>query len=129
MISEAEENDIALAGMLQFRQSGKLIHEANPVYIIRDSKQFSIKDYLHEPGIHIRFSHIDPQTGKMEFMLAKDERDNLNVPILVAEDVPRSDIMSIEGIVFPGMHLVWIGSILMMLGLTLSLVKRFGNRL
>lgn len=124
---EAEEGDIAIAANLDFRQNGQLKFTAKPIFVIRDNQRFSIKDYMHVPGVHTRFSNIDPASGQMEFMIGQDIREFQSIPLVLAENVPRSDYISIEGIVFPFINLVWIGCIMMMLGLTIGLFKRFGK--
>ena len=124
---EKEEGDIAIAANLEFYKDGQLNYTAKPIFVIRDNQRFSIKDYLHIPGIHTRFSNIDPASGEMEFLFGQDKREISSVPVVMAENVPRSDYISIEGIVFPFINLVWLGCIMMMLGLTIGLFKRFGR--
>ncbi len=124
---EQEEGDIAIAANLDFYRNDIIEFTAKPIFVIRDSQRFSIKDYLHIPGVHTRFSNIDPASGEMEFLFGQDKRDFQSVPLVFAENVPRSDFISIEGIVFPFINLVWLGCIMMMLGLTIGLFKRFGQ--
>jgi len=126
---EAEESDIAIGANLEYYKNNQLAFVAKPIFVIRKNQRFSVKDYLHEPGIHTRFSNIDPTSEEMEFLIGQDKRENTNVPILMAENVPRGDWIAIEGTVFPFINLVWLGSIMMMLGLTIGLVKRFGRDL
>ena len=126
---EQEEGDIAIAANLDFYRNGQVAFTANPIFLIRDSQRLSIKDYLHIPGVHTRFSNIDPATGKMNFMLGQDKRDFQSIPVVLAENVPRSDVIVIEGIVFPFINLVWIGCMMMMIGLTIGLFKRFRQKL
>ena len=124
---ESQEGDIAIAANLEFYQSDQLAFIAKPIFVIRENQRFSIKDYLHIPGVHTRFSNIDPTSGEMEFLLGRDKRAFDSIPLIIAENVPRSDYLSIEGTVFPFINLVWLGSVMMMLGLTIGLVKRFGR--
>jgi len=122
---ENQEGDIAIAANLDFYRDGQLSFTTKPIFVIRDSQRFSIKDYMHIPGVHTRFSNIDPASGQMEFLFGQDKREFQSIPLVLAENVPRSDYISIEGIVFPFINLVWLGCILMMLGLTIGLFKRF----
>ena len=122
---EAEEGDIAIGANLEFYQNSQLQFAAKPLFVIRENQRFSIKDYLHMPGIHTRFSNIDPATEQMEFLIGVDKREIESVPIVMAENVPRSDYISIEGTVFPFINLVWLGTVMMMLGLTIGLFKRY----
>ena len=51
------------------------------------------------------------------------------IPLEIAENVSRSDYIVLEAIVFPGINLVWIGSIMMLLGLAISFWKRMSSKL
>jgi cytochrome c biogenesis factor len=42
----------------------------------------------------------------------------------IAENAGRSDYIVLEAIIFPGIKLVWIGSILMLIGLAISFWRR-----
>lgn len=119
------DGDIAIGGRLTILdQDTNIQYESIPLYIIRDSKQFNIKGYVPEIGLHIRFIEIDPNTESMTFSFAKDQRNISEVGLLISENVPRSDMLVLEAIVFPGIKLVWIGSIMMMFGLLLGAMVR-----
>ena len=49
------------------------------------------------------------------------------LPIEVAE-APRTDFVVLEAIVFPGINLFWLGSILMMFGLGFSMWNRIKTK-
>ena len=119
----AQEGDIALGAQLVV-DNGQMIKHIEPIYIIRNSQQFSIKEYIPEMSLHVRFKSIDPSTEQMTFALAKDENRANEFRIEIAENVPRSDILVFEAQVFPGMNLVWSGSIMMLLGFLVSLFRR-----
>ena len=57
----------------------------------------------------------------MTFRVAKDLRDDKEIELLIASDVPRSDILIVEAKIFPGINLVWLGSLMMLFGLSISL--------
>ena len=44
--------------------------------------------------------------------------------IFIAGDVPRSDILIMEAKIFPGINLVWLGCLMMLGGLVISLVAK-----
>ncbi len=121
---QAQEGDIAIAGILNISApSGDQITQ-KPVFILRNAQQFSLKDYDAKSGLHIRFSNIDPETQKMTFRVAQDDRSNDEVELLIANDVPRSDILIVESNIFPGINLVWLGCLMMLGGLLLSLIYK-----
>ena len=120
----ALSNDIALGAQLQVGAGQDSLYEVQPVFIIRNNQQFSIKEYLPQLGLHVRFTKIDPQTEKMTFALALDERHNQDYEMFIASDVPRSDILVLQANIFPGINLVWLGCLMMLGGLLMSLIAK-----
>lgn len=120
-----EENDIAIAAELSISDSEGHQFTVKPIYIIRENIPMSIKDYVAEEGLHIRFSNIDPGTETFTFKVAKDKRSFDTIKLAIAEDVPRTDYLILEASVFPGINLFWGGSILMMIGLFLAMWVRW----
>ena len=123
---EREEGDIAIGAKLKVENLNEegLNYEVEPIYIIRGNRPFSIKDYVAAEGLHFRFKNIDPNAGIFTISMAKEEHDFDSIPVEIATNVPRSDIIVLEAIIFPGINLVWLGTILMMIGLLASLIYR-----
>ena len=117
-----QEGDIALSGLLSISNS-ESTGQIAPIFIIRNSQQFSIKDYNPQLGIHARFTSIDPASGQMTFSLAKGSSTVESYPVVIAEGVPRSDILVLEAQVFPGINLVWTGCLMMLFGFLVSMFK------
>ena len=117
-------NDIAVAAELEIKGPDGHTATASPVYLIRDNQPFSLKDEVPEWGLHLRFEHIDPRTATLSIGIAKADSAAQRIPVEIAENAPRSDYIVLEAIVFPGINLVWAGSILMLFGLALSLIRR-----
>ena len=120
----AEPNDIAVAAKLEITGPDGAKSSAAPVYLIRGNQPFSLKDEVAALGLHFRFESIDPKQGLLTIGVAQSGADARKIPLEIAENAARSDYIVLEAIVFPGINLVWIGSILMMLGLAFSLVRR-----
>ena len=117
--------DLAIGAELSFVNSDGEVFKSKPIYIIRENMPMSIKEYIAEEGIHIRFSNIDPAKEEFSFKLAKDDRADKTVSVSIAEDVPRTDYLILEATIFPGINMFWGGSILMMIGLFIAMVHRF----
>lgn len=124
---EKQQGDIAASALIEVRKGKNDLKKINPVYILRNNQSFSVKEYLPEEGLHVRFTKIDPINEEFSFELAIDKRDFLSIPIKIADDVPRSDFIVFEAKEFPGINLFWLGAILMLLGFILALAKRWGN--
>ena len=124
-----EPGDIAVAAGLEITAPDGRKTEAAPVYLIRDSQPFSIKDEAPSMGLHFRFEKIDPKEGILTIGVAETPPNQGGIPIEIAENAARSDYIVLEAIIFPGINLVWLGSIMMLLGLAISFWKRFSLKL
>jgi cytochrome c-type biogenesis protein CcmF len=67
---------------------------------------------------------LNPQTGAATLGVARSDEKTQLIPIEIAENVGRSDYIVLQAIVFPGINYFWIGTVLMMLGLTMSWIWR-----
>ncbi len=119
-----EENDISIQALL-LRLSDKAL--LKPIYVIRDTKPFNIKDHEINSGVHARMTHINPVDEKFSFMMAIDDRSNDDLVIEVAEK-SRTDVIILEAKMFPGINLFWVGASMMMLGFFLGLYNRRSKR-
>ncbi|HAD14303.1 MAG TPA: cytochrome c assembly protein [Saprospirales bacterium] len=124
--SYAEEpGDIAVAAGLEITTPDGQKASAAPVYLIRENQPFSLKDELPALGLHFRFENIDPKNGILTIGVAQTPADQAGIPLEIAEDAARSDYIVLEAIIFPGINLVWLGSLMMLLGLAVGLWRRF----
>lgn len=119
-----EPGDIAVAAGLEISASDGKKASAAPVYLIRNNQPFSLKDEAPAFGLHFRFETIDPKAGLLTIGVAATPENQGGIPIEIAENASRSDYIVLEAIIFPGINFVWIGSIMMMLGLAIGLWRR-----
>jgi cytochrome c-type biogenesis protein CcmF len=125
---EVKPNDVAIAAVLQIKNKED-IYVAKPIFILRGNNPLGVKDYTPEVGLHTRLSFINPQTNEFELKIAKDIRDtNIEIPLEIATDVPRTDYIILEAKIFPGINLFWVGSILMMFGLLVAWYNKWKSR-
>ena len=121
------EGDIAVGGLFAVQAVGDTsTYRLEPMYLIRDSRPFNLKDELREQGLHLRFTGLDPVEETIELNIAARPMPD-RLPIEVAE-APRTDFVVLEAIVFPGINLFWLGSILMMFGLGFSMWNRIKTK-
>ncbi len=126
---QSEEGDVAVVGELSVAQAGGTTASLRPLFFIRDNTPFQVKDIHPGLGLHARLVSIDPATGRGKFALAQQTETTLAaVPIEVAENASRSDWVLLEATVFPGINLFWIGSIVMLLGLLISMGFRIKEK-
>ena len=120
-----EEGDIAVSAILEIQSNG-ITEIAEPIFIIRNRETFLVKDFAPNQKIHAQFTAIDPKTEKIDLRLAKSSGDQPMI-LLIAEDVPRSDFIVLESIIFPGINLFWLGSVLMLFGVFFAMVRKWIN--
>jgi cytochrome c-type biogenesis protein CcmF len=119
-----QPGDIAVSAVLRVTAPDGRSQTATPLYLIRGKDPFSLKDELPAFGLHFRFEKIDPVKGLLTIGVAQTPAGQSKIPFEVAEGAPRSDYVVLEAIIFPGINLVWAGSILMLLGLAISLFRK-----
>lgn len=124
----AQEGDIAVAASLDITGPQGQTFTAHPVYMIRGSQPFSLKDEWVKEGLHLMFQKIDPSTGVMTMGAAQTTPEQRSIPVEIAENAGRSDYIVLEAIIFPGINFVWLGSLMMMVGLLISLLKRMSGK-
>jgi cytochrome c-type biogenesis protein CcmF len=94
----------------------------DPIYVIRNYQPYNLKDLVPDLGLVFRFTHIDPNTETVTLEVAEQNFDAIRVEI--AEQVPRSDYLVLQAIVFPGIKLFWLGSVMMLLSIFLAMWHR-----
>ncbi len=125
---QAEEGDIAVSSLLEFVGKNNEITNLEPVYVIRDSRQTSVKDFDPKSGIHAKFTHIEPSNGELEIQYSIDDRESNIIELEMANNVPRSDIIALEAILFPGINLFWLGSLMMLIGMLVAMAIRMNAK-
>lgn len=95
-----------------------------PAYVVRDSRVISYDYYRDEQQLLIGIHRLDPEQGFLEIKLIEKDLQNLNLEVEIAEQSGRNDFIVLEAIVFPGINLVWAGSLLMLFGFAISLITR-----
>lgn len=124
-----EQGDVAVVGELAVESPGEPAATLRPLFFIRDKTPFQVKDIEPEAGLHARLVSIDPATGRGRFAIARQTSPVAGaVPIEVAENASRTDWVLLEATVFPGINLFWIGSVVMLLGLLISMGFRLKEK-
>ncbi len=127
---EQQEGDVAVAAVLEVTDEKKeKTWTAEPVFLIREGKIMTPKDEIPALGLHFYLSKINPDTETFEVMIARKEQAAINtLPVEIAKKSYRTDYIVLEAIVFPGINFFWAGTILMMLGLTVSMFYRMRSK-
>ncbi len=125
---DKQEGDVVVRALIEYTLDNGDNRSLSPLYVIRGSKPYSIKDYDPVSGTHIRLSHINPANEEFVFQIAEDVRDAKSMIVDIAENVPRDDIIALEATIFPGINLFWSGTILMLSGFFISWWIRYKSK-
>jgi cytochrome c-type biogenesis protein CcmF len=107
-----EKGDIALqADMIITGEKGREYH-AHPVFLLRDRQVGRVPEIVEDLGLKISLDQIDPVKGKFTFAISTTGKDYI---ILKATEKPF-------------INLLWGGTLLMGLGLILSMRQRKAAR-
>jgi len=124
----AEEGDIAVGAILSVQGRDGNSGTAQPIFFIRENRPYNIKAEIPQLGLHFRFVRIDPNNDSVEIMVAESETKTTTIPVEIATDSKRSDWIVMAAIEFPGINLFWLGTLLMLIGLTIAMAHRLGQR-
>ena len=118
------EGDIAVAMLMEVVTPWGREGLCKPIFLIRDNRTYHIKDYQPNLGLSTKFTAIDPATESMDLLLARTDIRNISIPVQIATKVPRDDYVVLEAIEFPGINFFWLGSIMMMAGSFIAMLRR-----
>ncbi|HEY0246246.1 MAG TPA: cytochrome c biogenesis protein CcsA [Mucilaginibacter sp.] len=105
-----EKGDVAIGAQLQVVSHGK-IYEAEPVYMIKNSSAFDFARKVDEAGLKFRFSKVIPNKNKIEITLYQQPQSQRKWIVMRA-------------IQFPYINFLWSGTIIMVIGILLSIFRR-----
>ena len=118
-----QEGDIAVGARMEV-PTPTGVFNAEPIYVIRDSRSYVIKDEVLELGLHFRFEEINPTEQTVKISIAKVEKSLQTLPVEFSENFRRSDYIVLQAILFPGINFFWLGSTLIMVGMLLGMWRR-----
>ncbi len=111
-----QEGDIPITAVLEVHDvDSDTMWVAKPFLYIRGSQPQNIPYQLKEIGLTFRFAQILPQ-GK----------DKMEMQIDVLDGNPDGEYVVVQALIFPGINWVWLGSIMMMIGLLMGMFQRMG---
>ncbi len=120
---KAEAEDKAFNAILDFTYEGEK-YTGKPIYFIRKGIPYNIKDEIKELGFHFKIGNVNAQAQNITVLVSKTPPRVEKITVQIAEDVPSSQYIVLEAIVFPGINLFWLGSILMLLGIFVAMWRR-----
>ena len=102
-------SDLAVEAVLAIKTLDGKSYEARPLYYIHDYRGFYFDDVIKELGLTLRLNNILPE--------------NQSIVLSVAETKPEKDFIVLTAIVFPYINLLWLGTVITIIGFVISIVR------
>jgi cytochrome c-type biogenesis protein CcmF len=107
---ELKATDVAIGAKLDIVSNNKA-YSAEPIYMIRNSNQFDFARKVDDAGLKLRFTKVLPAKNKVEITLYQQPESEKKWLVMRA-------------IQFPYVNLLWAGTIIMVIGILLSIFRR-----
>jgi cytochrome c-type biogenesis protein CcmF len=102
--------DVAIGAKLEVVSHGKT-YTAEPVYMIKNGSAFDFARKVDEAGLKFRFSKVIPEKNKIQITLFQQPESQRKWIVMRA-------------IQFPYINFLWSGTIIMVIGILLSIFRR-----
>jgi cytochrome c-type biogenesis protein CcmF len=102
--------DLAIGLPLEINVSGK-IYKAEPLFLVKGNNTFDFARKIEELGLRLRFTKIIPEQGKFEIQVYEKPQQ-------------AKDWLVFKSIEFPYINLYWVGTIVMVIGFLMSIIRR-----
>lgn len=110
-----QEGDIPVTTVLEIHElNSDKMWLAKPFFYIRNASANNIPFEIRELDLSFRLTQILAEEKKML--------------IEVKDDNPDGEYVVMQALIFPGINWVWLGSIMMMLGLLMGMWEKLGKR-
>lgn len=102
--------DIAVSAAMEVHSFDNEISYANPTYYIRDKQEGIVEDTAKKFNLYVRIAQILPEENAAKIEWKQPSAMN--------------DYIIMKAILFPYINVLWIGTLIMILGFAISLYKR-----
>lgn len=104
------DSDVAIGADLEVVSNGNK-YSARPVYMIKNGNVFDFARKVDDAGLKLRFSKVIPETKKVEIMVFQQPES-------------KKKFVVMKAIQFPYINFFWAGTIIMVIGFFLSILRR-----
>ena len=106
-------NDVAIGAILKIESHGQ-IYSAEPVFMVKDNNGFDFARKVDDAGLKLRLTNITPnKDGSAKVQLMVYEQPESKKPYIV-----------MRAIEFPYINFLWSGTVIMVIGVLLSIFRR-----
>jgi cytochrome c-type biogenesis protein CcmF len=118
-------SDVAVGALLRVKDTkSDLDTTVTPIFFLKGNQSLNIPEEIRSVGMKFQFASLDPSNGTIMMLIANDLPKEEKIIVEIAENALH-DYVVLQAIVFPGINLFWLGSIMMMVGLAMSMWKRY----
>jgi len=104
------DQDVAVKARIKI-QGGEKDYFAEPLYIIKNNMAGLIPDEIHDLGLKISLLKIDPQ----------------NNAFTLGVNTTQKDWVILEAVEKPLINILWIGTLVMLLGFSIAIYRRYSD--
>ena len=105
-----DPKDVAVGLPLEVDLNGK-IYKAEPLFLVKGNNTFDFARKIDDLSLRLRFTKILPEENKMELQVYEKPQQ-------------AKDWVVFKSIEFPFINLYWLGTIVMVIGFCISIVRR-----
>jgi cytochrome c-type biogenesis protein CcmF len=103
-------NDVAVGLPIEVDLNGK-IYKTEPIFLVKGNNTFDFARNIDDLGLRFRFTKILPELKKVELQVYEKPQQ-------------AKDWVVFKSIEFPYINLYWVGTIVMVVGFLISIVRR-----
>ena len=104
--------DIVVGLKIKVFAADKKEYEVEPIFLIKDGNTYDFNKDVAEQGLRFRFTNILPKEDKLEVMLYQ-------------KPLPEKKWVVFKAIKFPYINFFWAGTIIMSIGFTMAIYRRW----
>ena len=105
------DSDIAVGAKIRVIDVKSQVRYAYPIFVISGNLTNSISSKIDTLGLKFDFTGLDPETGKVDIVVAEKEDS-------------ASKFIVMKAIIFPYINLLWMGCLIMIIGTMMAVVGR-----
>ncbi len=104
-------NDIAAGAVLKVTDVNGKIYTCEPVFVVSNNMIQPIDAQIPQLGLKFAFTNVNPDTHQITISVAESQKSS-------------RDFVVMEAMVFPYINILWLGCVVMVFGIALSIVRR-----
>jgi cytochrome c-type biogenesis protein CcmF len=108
------DDDVVVGAKLNIVDINKKTYQLMPLFVIKNKAVFSKELVLDELGLKVAFTKINPTDGKVDITVT-EKKDN------------KREFIIMKAVIFPYINILWTGCIMLVIGSTMAIRKRFGD--